>query len=240
MLHAENKAILTKLAVSQDASADLSLHFSLDGAAFSSCRQIDANLYVWTGTDTQYKINNLRKLFALFDVPESELVFYLREEENADALAGTRYEIRKRYWEYALPHIRASFGEAGPFSNVNPATTNWIAGFVGVYGVQIDCVANFDEARAELYFGKETKEKNKALFDFLLARKESIEAAVGAKLIWCRMDDNKASKIYASLPGVDVSNDGDWPRMAKFHAEASKMLYLAFKEPLEQYFNVSL
>lgn len=78
------------------------------------------------------------------------------------------------------------------------------------------------------------------LFDFLLARKESIEAAVGAKLIWCRMDDNKASKIYASLPGVDVSNDGDWPRMAKFHAEASKMLYLAFKEPLEQYFNVSL
>lgn len=32
----------------------------------------------------------------------------------------------------------------------------------------------------------------------------------------------------------------DWPRMTKFHVDASKGLYLAFKEPLEQYFSISI
>lgn len=240
MLHSENKAVLTKLAVSRDPAVDLSLHFSMSSTAFNACRQIDTNLYVWTGTDTQYKVNILRKIFALFDVPESELVFYLRDEENSEPVAGTRYEIRKKYWEYALPQIKDSFGENGPFSNVNPVTNNWIAGFVGVAGIHIDCVANFDESRVEFYLGMASKEQNKALFDFLYARKSSIEDAVGTQMIWSRMDDNKASKIHISLPDVDISKDTDWPRMAKFHIDASKKLYRAFKEPLEQYFNISV
>ncbi len=240
MLHAENKAVLTKLAVSQDAAVDLSLHFSMSSTAFNACRQIDTNLYVWTGTDTQYKINILRKIFALFGVSESELVFYLRDEETSEPVAGTRHEIRKKYWEYALPQLKASFGENGPFSNVNPVTNNWIAGFVGVSGIHIDCIANYDESRVEFYLGMAFKEQNKALFDFLFARKDSIEAAMGTQLIWSRMDDNKASKIHISLPGADISKDTDWPRMTKFHVDASKGLYFAFKEPLEQYFNISL
>lgn len=240
MLHAENKAVLTKLAVSQDPAVDLSLHFSMSSTAFNSCRQIDTNLYVWTGTDTQYKINILRKIFALFGVPENELVFYLRDEETSEPVSGTRYEIRKKYWEYALPQLKSAFGENGPFSNVNPVTNNWIAGFVGVSGIHIDCVANYDESRVEFYLGMASKEQNKALYDFLFARKDSIEEAVGTQLIWSRMDDNKASKIHVSLSDADISKDTDWPRMAKFHVDSSKGLYLAFKEPLEQYFNICL
>lgn len=240
MLHAENKAVLTKLAVSQDPAVDLSLHFSMSSTAFNSCRQIDTNLYVWTGTDTQYKINILRKIFALFGVPENELVFYLRDEETSEPVSGTRHEIRKKYWEYALPQLKSAFGENGPFSNVNPVTNNWIAGFVGVSGIHIDCVANYDESRVEFYLGMASKEQNKALYDFLFARKDSIEEAVGTQLIWSRMDDNKASKIHVSLSDADISKDTDWPRMAKFHVDSSKGLYLAFKEPLEQYFNICL
>ena len=240
ILHSENKAILTKLAVTQDPTIDLSFHFSMNATSFNACRQIDTNLYVWTGTDTQYKINILRKIFALFGVSESELVFYLKDEENAEPVAGTRYEIRKKYWEYALPEIKAVFGEKGPFSNVNPVTNNWISGFVGIAGISICCVANYDESRAEFYLGTSSKEKNKALFDFLYTRKSSIEDSMGTQLVWSRMDDKKASKIHISLPGVDISKDTDWPRMKKFHVDASKGLYLAFKESLEQYFNMSI
>ena len=240
MLHSENKAVLTKLAVSQDPAVDLSLHFSMSPTSFNSCRQIDTDLYVWTGTDTQYKINNLRKIFAIFDVPESELVFYLKDEDNSETVAGNRYEIRKKYWEYTLPQLKNAFSENGLFGNVNPVTSNWIAGFVGIPGIHIDCVANFDESRVELYLGMASKEKNKELFGFLFARKDSIEKVIGTQLIWSRMDDNKASKIHTFLPGVDISKDIDWPRMAKFHVDASKKLYLAFKEHLEQYFHISL
>lgn len=240
MLHSENKAVLTKLAVSQDPAVDLSLHFSMSPTSFNSCRQIDTALYVWTGTDTQYKINNLRKIFAIFDVPESELVFYLKDEDNSETVAGNRYEIRKKYWEYTLPQLKNAFSENGLFGNVNPVTSNWIAGFVGIPGIHIDCVANFDESRVELYLGMASKEKNKELFGFLFARKDNIEKVIGTQLIWSRIDDNKASKIHAFLPGVDISKDIDWPRMAKFHVDASKKLYLAFKEHLEQYFHISL
>lgn len=240
MLHSENKAVLTKLAVSQDPAVDLSLHFSMSPTSFNSCRQIDTDLYVWTGTDTQYKINNLRKIFAIFDVPESELVFYLKDEDNSETVAGNRYEIRKKYWEYTLPQLKNAFSENGLFGNVKPVTSNWIAGFVGIPGIHIDCVANFDESRVELYLGMASKEKNKELFGFLFARKDNIEKVIGTQLIWSRMDDNKASKIHTFLPGVDISKDIDWPRMAKFHVDASKKLYLAFKEHLEQYFHISL
>lgn len=240
MLHSENKAVLTKLAVSQDPAVDLSLHFSMSPTSFNSCRQIDTDLYVWTGTDTQYKINNLRKIFAIFDVPESELVFYLKDEDNSETVAGNRYEIRKKYWEYTLPQLKNAFSENGLFGNVNPVTSNWIAGFVGIPGIHIDCVANFDESRVELYLGMASKEKNKELFGFLFTRKDNIEKVIGTQLIWSRMDDNKASKIHTFLPGVDISKDIDWPRMAKFHVDASKKLYLAFKEYLEQYFHISL
>lgn len=240
MLHSENKAVLTKLAVSQDPAVDLSLHFSMSPTSFNSCRQIDTDLYVWTGTDTQYKINNLRKIFAIFDVPESELVFYLKDEDNSETVAGNRYEIRKKYWEYTLPQLKNAFSENGLFGNVNPVTSNWIAGVVGIPGIHIDCVANFDESRVELYLGMASKEKNKELFGFLFARKDNIEKVIGTQLIWSRMDDNKASKIHTFLPGVDISKDIDWPRMAKFHVDASKKLYLAFKEHLEQYFHISL
>ena len=193
-----------------------------------------------SGTDTQYKINNLRKIFAIFDVPESELVFYLKDEDNSETVAGNRYEIRKKYWEYTLPQLKNAFSENGLFENVNPVTSNWIAGFVGIPGIHIDCVANFDESRVELYLGMASKEKNKELFGFLFARKDNIEKVIGTQLIWSRMDDNKASKIHTFLPGVDISKDIDWPRMAKFHVDASKKLYLAFKEHLEQYFHISL
>lgn len=190
MLHSENKAVLTKLAVSQDPAVDLSLHFSMSPTSFNSCRQIDTDLYVWTGTDTQYKINNLRKIFAIFDVPESELVFYLKDEDNSETVAGNRYEIRKKYWEYTLPQLKNAFSENGLFENVNPVTSNWIAGFVGIPGIHIDCVANFDESRVELYLGMASKEKNKELFGFLFARKDNIEKVIGTQLIWSRMDDN--------------------------------------------------
>lgn len=239
-LHAENKAVLTKLAVSHDTTADLTLHFSTLADTFSSCRQIDTNIFVWIGTDTQYKINALRKLFALFGVEESELVFYLRDEENAEAATGSRHEIRKRYWEYALPGIRAAFGNNGPFSNVNPVTNNYVSGFIGIPGVCINCVSNFDGARVEFYLGMPAKERNKAAFDYLFDRKEEIEADMGAALEWSRLDEYKASKIYCSLADVDISRETDWPRMAQFHAEQATAILAALKKHLERYFGVAI
>ena len=63
-------------------------------------------------------------------------------------------------------------------------------------------------------------EKNKHGFDLLFAHKDEIEAQLGTtELNWDRANENKASWITYSLKGVSITNETDWPRMAKFHAE---------------------
>lgn len=85
----------------------------------------------------------------------------------------------------------------------------------------------------ELYLGKSTKEWNKMLFDFLLAHREEIEAAMGAALTWSRSDENKSSKILCELANVDVSRETDWSRIAQFHTEKAVAIFAAFKKHLE-------
>lgn len=48
----------------------------------------------------------LRRLFALYDAEPMDLVFYLKDMESEKAAEASRYEVRKRYWTYALPIIQ--------------------------------------------------------------------------------------------------------------------------------------
>ena len=108
---------------------------------------------------------------------------------------------------------------------MNPSKDNWINGFFGISGFNICCVANYDSARVEVYFGKSNKEANKKAFDNLLTHKNEIEATLGISLIWNRNDDVKSSKIYYQLDNVSIENEVDWIQMAKFHTEWSKKFY---------------
>lgn len=233
MLHAEDKSVLTKLAVSHDPNLELASHFSTSEDAFNTCRSIDHNIFVWTGTDTQYKINVLKKLFPLFDVDLSELVMFLRENGEAGDNELERHQIRRKYWAYLLPSLRE---KSGIFQNVNPSKMNWITGFLGYSGVSINCIAKFDGARVELYLGSADKERNKRLYDFLHSNQNEIEKQLTRRLIWSRADDRKASRIYFSADNMDVSNESDWPRMAEFHATATAEMRKAFSPLLEEYF----
>lgn len=233
MLHSEDKSILTKLAVSQNPNMELAGHFSTEKDTFESCRAIDQNLFVWTGTDTQYKINVLKKLFPMFDVDPSELVMFLREEGESEENELSRYQIRRRYWAYLLPKLRE---RSGIYQNVNPSKMNWITGSLGYSGANINCIANFNGARVELYLGSADKERNKKLYDFLYAYRDEIEKQLTFKVIWSRADDLKASRIYAAVDDLDVSNENDWPRMAEFHAKSAAEMRKAFSPILEKYF----
>ena len=133
-----------------------------------------------------------------------------------------RFEVRKKYWSLALPYIHESLGMFGPFSNVNPSTSNWISGFFGVGGFNITCVANYDCAKVQLYLGKSNPAKNKEAYDFLYKHKQEIETKIGVELDWQRADTYKSSSIFYPLNGVSIANETDWIRMAKFHAEWSK------------------
>ena len=224
ILYAEDKSIIIKLAVSKE--NNVARHFTTNESDFKKSVEIGDGIFVWTNSSTQSKISVLNRVFELYDADPSDLVFYLRDEnESVDKETGTRYELRRKYWAYALEKIKEAHEEGNSFNNVNPSKSNWISGFFGISGFKINCVANFDFAMVELYLGKVKKEENKKAFDMLIRYKDDIEKALGVSLVWSREDDMKTSKISYKLDNVSIKNETDWLQMAKFHAEWSKKFY---------------
>lgn len=221
-LHQKDRSVLSGLAYSQSSATELASYISTDPEKLRSAIKVDEDIYFEKGSSTAQKMSVLRRLFALYNLDPMDLVFYLRDEESDKAADESRYEIRKRYWTYALPLIQQAHSHRGSFSNVTPGTSNWCSGYFGIGGFSISCVANYDEAWVALWMSSGDAAKNKRGFDLLFEHKEEIEEQIGTSdLNWDRANGNKASWITYSMKGVSITNEADWPRMAKFHAEWS-------------------
>ena len=219
-LYLEDKTIITKIALSTD--DDLSIHFSTNKRIFKKCDEIGDNVYVQTNTNTQSKLSVLNRLYKLYGMDPTDLVFYLRDSNDKEAEKGTRFEIRRRYWGYALKFIKEENFDNKSFDNVNTSKENWINGTFGIGGFAICCIANYDFARVDVYFGKTNVNENKIAFDNVMLHKLEIESNLGVNLEWDRGDDVKRSIISYRLENVSIYNENDWLQIAKFHAKWSK------------------
>ena len=221
-LHQKDRSILSGIAYSQSTTTDLVSYISTNPDNLRSAIKVDEDIYFEKGSSTALKMSILRRLFALYNLDPMDLVFYLRDAESDKVADEGRSEIRKRYWTYALPMIQQAHSHRGSFSNVTPGTSNWCSGYFGVGGFSISCVANYNEAWVGLWMSSGDEAKNKRGFDLIYAHKDEIEQKLGTTdLDWARANDNKASWITYTLKGVSITNEADWPRMAKFHAEWS-------------------
>lgn len=219
-LYLEDKTIITKIALSTD--DELSIHFSTNKRIFKKCDEIGDNVYVQTNTNTQSKLSVLNRLYKLYGMDPTDLVFYLRDSNDKEDEKGTRFEIRRRYWEYALKFIKEENFDNKSFDNVNTSKENWINGTFGIGGFAICCIANYDFARVDVYFGKTNANENKIAFDNVMLHKLEIESNLGVNLEWDRGDDIKRSIISYRLENVSIYNENDWLQIAKFHAKWSK------------------
>lgn len=239
-LHQKDQSVLSALACSTSQTVDLAGYVSSTESGLRSALKIDDAIYFEKNTSTALKLSILRRLFALYDVDPMELVFFLKDLEGEKAAESSRFELRKRYWTYALPLIQKQHMHRGSFGNTNPSTSNVLSGFFGISGCSIQCIANYDGARIDFYLGSSDTERNKASFDLLYSHKDEIEEELGITLIWERADKYKASWLSYNLNDVSIVNEKDWPRMAKFHAEWSDAIcnvvlpYLQNGDEMEQ------
>lgn len=223
-LHQKDRSILTELVYGAGNNSDLANYVSSDKTALRSALRIDEGIYIEKNTSTASKISILRRLFALYQIDPMDLVFHLRDPESEKTAEANRFSIRKKYWAYALPALQSQHAQRGTFRNASPSTSNTIAGFFGIGGFCICCIANYDQARIDFYLGKSDVAQNKAAYDAIYKHKAEIEAKLGVSLTWEHADQYKASSISYHLYDVSVTNESDWPRMAKFHAEWSDKL----------------
>lgn len=239
ILHAEDKSVLSRLAYSRGASNDLDAYVSSKPQDLRNALEIDTDIYVERNTSTSTKISMLHKFFKAYGANEEDLIFYLKDvnDDGSAQEAGTRYELRRRYWAFALPCIQQAHDAGtghGCFSGCTTSKENWMSGFFGIGGFSLACVANYNKARVDLTLAHSNKERNKEAFDYLYSYKAEIESVLGTQLDWLRSDDTKGSYIVIRLEGVSIENEADWTQMAKFHAEWSKKFYDVFVPYLKQ------
>ena len=221
-LHQKDKSVLSGLAYST--TADLASYVSSKEDGLRNALKIDDNVFMSLNTSTAMKMSVLRRLFPLYNADPMDLVFYLKDADSEKAAEAGRYEIRKRFWTYALPIIQKQHAHRGTFTNCSPTTSNSTYGYFGISGFHIDCTANYDYAAVYFYLGSSDTARNKAVFDLLLSHRNEIEEQLGVALNWDRANHCKASWISFHLREVSITNEADWPRMAKFHAEWSDKL----------------
>ena len=235
ILHAEDKSILTKLAYTTESGSDLGQYVSSDPKKLRGPMEIDQGIYVERNTSTNTKISMLRKFFKAYEQNPEDLVFYLKDEgeKKAEEEAGTRAAQRRRYWEFTLPQIKEAHGSDGSFKNVNPSSDYWINGWFGISGFKLSCCINSKRVSAGIDLAKGEREKNKAAFDYLFARKDEIEKQIGASLEWMRFEGKASYISYVLSYGID--DETSWPKLAKFQAEWSKKFYDVFVPLLREW-----
>lgn len=239
ILHAEDKSVLSRLAYSKGETNDLDAYVSNKPQDLRNALEIDTDICVERNTSTSTKISMLRKFFKAYGANEEDLVFYLKDanDDGTAQEAGTRYELRRRYWAFALPYIQQAHDDGtghGCFSGCTTSKENWLSGFFGIGGFSLACVANYNKARVDLTLAHSNKDRNKEAFDYLYSHKSEIESVLGTQLDWLRSDDTKGSYIVIRLEGVSIENEADWTQMAKFQAEWSKKFYDVFVPYLKQ------
>lgn len=239
ILHAEDRSVLSKLAHTSDPENELDAYVSSRPEDLRNALKIDDDIFVERNTSTATKLSLLRKFFKAYGTDAEDLVFILKDSDADKSAeeAGTRWELRRRYWAFALPYIQQANNDGtgrGCFLNCTTSKENWINGFFGIGGFSFACVANYNGAKVELCLAHFKKERNKKAFDLLWQHKEEIETKLGTPLCWLRLDDKKASYVTLRLEEVSIEKEEDWTRIAKFHAEWSKKFYDTFVPYLKQ------
>ena len=236
ILHAEDKSVLAHLAYAHNPDNELDAYVSNNPSDLRSALEIEKNIYLERNTSTNTKLSLLKKFFKEYGQNPEELVFYLKDQNKDQKAeeAGTRYELRRRYWDYALKQIKATHGTEGSFKNVTTSKQYWISGGIGIGGFNITCEAKTNRAAVDLVLGKSNREANKSAFDFLFARKNEIEAELGIPLNWWRFE-GKSSYVDYGIEGIGINDETNWTQMAKLHAEWSKKFYDVFVPLLQQW-----
>ncbi len=234
ILHAEDKSVLSRLAYSNE-----DVYVSNKPQNLRNALEIDTNIFIEKNTNTSTKISMLHKFFKAYGANEEDLIFYLRDVNgvNNTREAGTRYELRRRYWAFALPYIQQAHDDGtgrSCFSSCTTSKENWLSGFFGIGGFNISCIANYNKAKVDLMLANSNKKRNKEAFDYLYRHKTEIEERLGNQIEWQRSENTKGSYIVIHLENVSIENESDWTRMAKFHAEWSKKFYDVFVPYLKQ------
>lgn len=141
---------------------------------------------------------------------------------------NARHSLRREFWAQLLPEINQ---RTELFRNITTSQTNWVSAGTGIRGIGLNFVVTGDACRAELYIDRGNKTDNETVFDVLRDQRETFEADCGSALVWERLDNRRACRIKAEMPG-DIFDKARWPEMIGTMTEAMVRLESAFRKQM--------
>lgn len=124
-----------------------------------------------------------------------------------------REKQRYRFWDELL---EAANDKTNLHKNISPSKATWISTSAGISGLSFTYGARQNDCQVELYIdrGKEKKDENDQIFDFLRSHQEEIENTFGEGLDWDPLEGRRACRIAKYMDhGGYRSPEEEWPEV---------------------------
>ena len=131
----------------------------------------------------------------------------------------TREELsrqRQAFWTAFGQYMR-------PVPGADGERVNWVNYKTGVPGIYFRMDAGNGEARIGIELVHTDMALQRAAYETLVALKAVLHGTVGEEWEWQYMQEDEIgrtiSRVGTRLPGVNISNTDDWPRLISFFKE---------------------
>ncbi len=155
----------------------------------------------------------------------------VKEEATARAGLSGRQQLREQFWRKLLP---VSNDTNQIFSSISPSRASWIAATAGISHTSYIYAIGKDFARVELYVDRPASKRNEVqqIYGFLVNRRDQIEAAFGAQLIWEPIPNKRASRIKYERHDMGLYDESRWDEAVGWLVEVMQRFEQALREPL--------
>ena len=175
---------------------------------------------------------DVEQILPVQDIGDYQIKLSAKKQEDIVSAneEASRHKLRRRFWEKAIPILRA---KTGLYNNVSPSKDNWLTGNFGLTGVSLNPVILMDGARAELYIDTGDKERNKRVYFKLYERKDEYNSKFGSEIEWQELPDKRASRICVNYSESGLIDGERWDDVIDFYTKSITKLKELFKAPLD-------
>lgn len=157
-----------------------------------------------------------------------DYVIKMAEKAQDDSITEVKQknndQIRSDFWTSLLNDMNY---KSDLFKNVHSKKDSWINTGAGTSGVSYSYAVTKSNSRVELYLDTGNKDTNKKLYDYLWGKRVEIENIFNEEMIWARLDNKEASRIYYIFEHSYLDKE-NWPKLISTLNNAMIVLHKAF------------
>ncbi|HKE97619.1 MAG TPA: DUF4268 domain-containing protein [Actinomycetes bacterium] len=151
--------------------------------------------------------------------PVFDVVLQPRDWGTAGAVVGGALEVAELHHRFFVSMFESITRRRPGYRVPDVGYDNWVGFFSGPFGFYDVSFTASGGVRAGILLDTQDQASTKELFDDMVAERMAIETAIGRMLIWERLDEHRACRVYAYRELVEMDDEGAFREAAEWAAE---------------------